>query len=375
MKDRIYICHTFYHVYVAALKECAVIRRAKEAGQEPGGGTLMLSLMSTNFGALADRARKCGLFENVVEFDEKREEFFPELAKWHVDTGSLPKNLLNRIRFTRRLGELEAPFVPVDLKEYGDIYVFCDSDPIGYYLNRYKIRYHAVEDGLNCLKIFDAARYDNQGHFGLKAFLSKLGLIFIQNGYGRCCIDMEVNDISVLQAPMEKYVEVPREPLVAALTKEQKEAMLVLFLDNIDALESALTEAGDGTGSGERVLILSEPLCDMETRPRLFKDIIDRYAGDADAGIQNRLFMKIHPRDLYDYAADPAFAGIGILPGTFPMEMMKFIDGIHFEKVVSVYTAVDAITFADEKITLGHDFMDRYEDPALHRKNGYVKNN
>lgn len=36
----------------------------------------------------------------------------------------------------------------VDFKKYQDIYVFCDSDPIGYYLNYKKIHYHAVEDGL-----------------------------------------------------------------------------------------------------------------------------------------------------------------------------------------------------------------------------------
>ena len=50
--------------------------------------------------------------------------------------------------------------VPVNLKEYKDIYVYCDSDPIGYYLNQNHIRYHAVEDGLNCLKNFDAAQQE-----------------------------------------------------------------------------------------------------------------------------------------------------------------------------------------------------------------------
>ena len=75
---------------------------------------------------------------------------------------------------------------------YKDIYVYCDSDPIGYYLNQNHIRYHAVEDGLNCLKNFDAARYDNRGHFKIKAFLSMyLNLIFVTerlrkilHGYG-----------------------------------------------------------------------------------------------------------------------------------------------------------------------------------------------
>ena len=43
-------------------------------------------------------------------------------------------------------------------------------------------------------------------------------------------------------------------------------------------------------------------------------------------------------------------------------------DLLHFKKVVSVYTPLDLLTIADEKVMLGDDFMDKYEDPAVHRK-------
>ena len=85
--------------------------------------------------------------------------------------------------------------IPSYFKEYKDIYVFCDSDPIGYYLSYKKIYYHALEDGLNCIMHYDTARYDNRGHFELKAKFAAWNLIFIQNGYGKYCIDMEVNNI------------------------------------------------------------------------------------------------------------------------------------------------------------------------------------
>ena len=58
-------------------------------------------------------------------------------------------NLFSRMKYTKLYGRLQEPYVPVDLKKYRDIYVFCDSDPIGYYLNYKKIRYHALEDGLD----------------------------------------------------------------------------------------------------------------------------------------------------------------------------------------------------------------------------------
>ena len=42
LKDRIYVCHTYYHVYVTFLKE---LNRPKE---EQGKATLVLSKLSNN---------------------------------------------------------------------------------------------------------------------------------------------------------------------------------------------------------------------------------------------------------------------------------------------------------------------------------------
>ncbi|MCR5502932.1 MAG: hypothetical protein K6F53_07975 [Lachnospiraceae bacterium] len=94
---------------------------------------------------------------------------------YHKDTGNSFRNLLQRIRYTKLLGALQEPFVPIDLGAYRDVCVFCDSDPIGYYLNYKKIPYHALEDGLNSGKLDDQARYANRDSWKLKRFLSRLG--------------------------------------------------------------------------------------------------------------------------------------------------------------------------------------------------------
>lgn len=60
MKERIYICHTYYHVYVTFLKE---LTRPKE---QRGQATLVLSSLSIDFEQLKDRASSTGLFEAVV---------------------------------------------------------------------------------------------------------------------------------------------------------------------------------------------------------------------------------------------------------------------------------------------------------------------
>lgn len=354
MKERIYICHTYYHVYVTFLKE---LNRPKE---QRGQATLVLSSLSIDFEQLKERVESTGLFEAVVEFDEKKETAFPELARYRRDTGNLVKNLINRVKFTRKFARALAPAIPVNLKEYGDIYVYCDSDPIGYYLNVYKIPYHALEDGLNCLKNYDAARYDNRGHFGLKAFLSeRCNLIFIQNGYGKYCIDMEVNDISLLKYPYRKYIKQCRQELVDRLTLEDKDIILRAFVRDMERLKAQLSD-----GEGDKILILTDPLCSMDVRERIFRDIIAMYEPEG------RIFLKPHPRDSLDYRT--LFAEYPQFDATVPMEMLNFFPGIRFKKVVAVLTEVGAIQYAQETVRLGEAFMDKYEDPLIHRQNEQI---
>lgn len=356
MKERIYVCHTYYHVYVTFLKELALPREKR------GQATLVLSKMSNNFESLKSRVEGTGLFEQVIEFDEKREDFFPELVKLRDGGPGFIGNLWSRIRFTRLYAKLEDPYIPVNFRDYGETYVYCDSDPIGYYLNQRRIPYHALEDGLNCLKNFDAARYDNRGHFQLKAFLSrKLNLIFVQNGYGKYCIDMEVNDISAIRYPCPQYIEQPRQALVDRLTSEDKALILQAFIRDMDQLQAQIAA---GNGMEDKILILTDPLCTLDVRERIFRDIIRMYEKEGT------IFLKPHPRDNLDYRT--LFAEYPQFDATVPMEMLNFFPGLRFKKVVAVLTEIKAIQFADETVRLGPDFLDAYEDPLIHRQNEQI---
>ena len=366
MKKRIYICHTFYHVYIACLKELELLAEQRGSAASKGTGqqkaTLMLSTMSNDFGTLQERAQKCGLFEDAVLFEEKEDIFFPEVMKYHTDRGNIIWNMCNRIKYTKLLGKLQEPYVPVDLTTYQDIYVFCDSDPIGYYLAWKKIPYHAVEDGLNCICYYDTARYDNRGHFGLKAWMAAHNLIFMQNGWSKYCLDMEVDDLSILPYPCPKYIEKPRKELTSRLTQPEKQLLLHLFVADIEELTKQLE-----TGSAHKVLILTEPLCSLEVRERLFRDLIEQY-GKKEEDVQ--ILIKPHPRDLLEYKK--IFSEYIVLDGKFPMEMLNYIEGLRFDRVVSVYTVPAGIEFAGEIIFLGDDFMDLYEAPEIHRFNEQI---
>ena len=90
MKERIYICHTYYHVYVTFLKECNL------PAEKRGQATLVLSNLSNNFENLKERVESTGVFAEVIPFDEKKETDFPELAKYREPQRNLVKNLIQR---------------------------------------------------------------------------------------------------------------------------------------------------------------------------------------------------------------------------------------------------------------------------------------
>ena len=350
-KSRIYVCHTYYHVYVSILKEFSLPK------EEQGTATLVLSKLATNFEKLKERVAAVGVFAEIYEYDEKRQDAYPELAKYSVEGKNIVINMIRRIIMTKKFGKLCAQDIPVDFEAYQDIYVYCDIDPIGYYLNWKHIPYHAMEDGLNCLKNFNLARYDNRGFFSLKAFMSsKLNWIFVQDGYGKYCIDMEVNDLSVIQHPYSKYVEVSRQKLVDRLTDEEKNIILRVFVRDFESIKRRIQE---GLGQ-DKIMILTEPLCDLQTRERLFRDLIDEYEKEG------QVYIKPHPRDLLDYQT--LFAEYPQFDRAMPMEMLNFFDGFRVKKIVSVFTELDEIQFADEMVRLGPEFMDEYEPREMHNQ-------
>ena len=178
----------------------------------------------------------------------------------------------------------------------------------------------------------------------------------IQNGYAKYCLDMEVNDIS-LNTPGPQYVEINRQTLVNQLTEEGKDIILRAFIRDFERIREQVKES---VGK-DKILILTEPLCDLKTREQIFRDIIEMYEKEGE------IYIKPHPRDELDYAT--LFAEYTQFDATVPMELLNFFKEFRVKKAISVFTEVEALKFADETVWLGPDFMDKYEDPALHKQN------
>ncbi len=351
---RIYVCHTYYHAYIAVVKE--LIRRRENAS----GADIILSTMSNDFGTLKERLEKTGVFGNVFMYHEKEDVTSPEVMEYHRDRGNIVLNLLQRIKYTKLLGQLQEQYIPTDMSKYQDVYVFCDSDPIGYYLNYKKIYYHAVEDGLNSGLLDDQARNANRGAWPLKKAMAGLGLIFIESGYSRYCIDYEVNDISVNHKPPKNTIEVPRQELNNKLSVEDHKILVDIFLPNAEKVVAQLLGTSEKDFGKPNAMILTEPLCELDIREKMFRDIVQAYQEDY------RVIIKPHPRDILDYEKE--FPGVVVVKEKFPMEVLGDIEGFKVDKLISVITQVDNVYFAKDIVYLGLDFLDKYEDPAIHRK-------
>ena len=352
---RVYICHTYYHAYIACNKELCL----RQGTADPGRADLILSTMSNEWERFPDRIREANLFAGVYLYEETTGADDPALQALHRDRGNLFSNLLQRIRYTRALGRLQQDRIPVDLRGYEEVNVFCDSDPIGDYLNAARIPYHALEDGLNSGILDNQARLSNRGAWPLKRLMAKLGLIFIECGYSRYCIDYEVNDLSANFDPPPNTVEVRRSSLWERLTPEDHRLLADAFLPDSEGLRRLMSGF-----TKPCVMILTEPLCELPVRERLFGDIEEQYAGDYD------VIIKPHPRDLLDYGErfKEKYPEVKVLTGRFPMEVLDDLPEFRIAKLVSVITQVDDVRFAAENVYLGLDFLDRYEDPAIHRK-------
>ena len=93
MNDRIYVCHTFYHAYISFLKEFALRDKARKEGKDFGDATMVLSKLSNDFKDSKKRFLESGIFKEVLEYDEKREDAFPGLEKYKRPGNMLVKTL------------------------------------------------------------------------------------------------------------------------------------------------------------------------------------------------------------------------------------------------------------------------------------------
>lgn len=300
---RLYICSTYYHVYITLLKQFAA----------PEDTDLVICDDMPTGESLTERLSVTRLFHHV----------------WYVEQSKLPevrgKNRLDWVLFQhRRRFRIIRPMLPFDLDNYQDIYIFHDGTPLGMYLTDAKRQYHLIEDALNLYqRILDTAQAKHMRPHNLKFIIRQLlNSGYFQLGESRYVLDVEVNENKGLQMKLPNVKEVPRKGLQERLTEKEKQILLEVF--------GCPSIAGIGENTA---VVLTEPLY-ADGLCETAQEQVDTYCAIARAlkGKGYIVVIKPHPRDREDYTS----LNVQILERGFPVELFQLLPGNGFACAATV---------------------------------------
>ncbi|WP_448913410.1 glycosyltransferase family 52 [Gemella sp.] len=249
-------------------------------------------------------------------------------------------------------------------KEADDIYIYNDHIPIGWTLDKNKIKYNLIEDGYN----FFSYKYID---FRNRVFTKKATirdykdllkhLFFLRRtkgpGFSKYCQSIEVNDISVVPKDerYHKFKEVPRKDLFNNISEERKQLILRVF--DVEELSEVAEKS---------VLILTQPLSldgllnSDEKQYGFYKKICDKYLSEG-----YKVYLKPHPRDTITYEK---INGVNLITQSVPMELIEMVSNVKFERIIThSSTAINFLTCGEEKEVF-YDFNTREYDEKLLEK-------
>ncbi len=323
---KIFICHTEYHVLITLVKNIV--------NKQNGKNDIVLYGTLKDINKVYKKLKESNLFDNIYLFnynDIEEREKLPET-----------KNVIKRRILLKNMIKTYYNF---DFLKGKDIYIFNDSSIIGIYLRMSKINYNIIEDGLNCYKNIYRQEDFNSLKYRVKILINDLTCSFGSSKYVKT---IEVNSKDSIDVFFkDKFIEIPRKEMFAKLKKNEKEKIINIFFD--EQLKFKNTKAS---------LLLTQPLYkdgflnDKKQQIDMYKYIIDTYMNE-------KIIIKPHPRDDIDYKQ--ISKDYIILNNSFPVEILNFIENISVEKCITAFsTAIDAIEFCDNKITLGNQWVQKY---------------
>lgn len=321
--NNIYFCITYYHLLVTIVK---VIRQKDKED-------LLLSKSLKNCEEIKKRLEDEHIFNNIIIIDDKKYNYDNNIRSIKIFTNKkvLKKEILKIVNF----------------KEYNNIYIYNDWTSIGEYLQNNNIKYHLLEDGLDCFKQIDYFIDD----INCLKINSKLRnwLNIGCNPYGKsdCVLDIEVNDKNGIKINTKKIIENNKDKLFNNLTKNDINIILDIFnINNINNIPK------------NSVIIITQPLFEdclvnsEKDQINIYKKIIKDYISDY------KIVIKPHPRDKIDYENN--FKDCIILNRDFPLELINYIRNISFAKGITISsTAIKNINIIKEKIILGFEYINK----------------
>lgn len=341
--DKVYICHTYYQVYITIVKE---IKAKKESD-------IILTTSIPNVESLKRSLEKSKIFNDIIIFPEieLKEKFYNE----HIESLKFRGNKL--IDIVERQFKI--------YKNYKNIYIYNDWTIFGCYIMDKKIKYHLIEDGLDGFyylkgnldlinkKYFNKIFYPNFIQKIKKSIKKILNCGYEYFGTSKYAIDIEVNDISKIFIPHNKVIEVPKKELLKNLTINEKKEIYDIFInENIDI-----------NIKDKKLLLLTQPLIidrmvsREEYQIKAYIDILNKY------GKGYKIYIKPHPRDCTDYKKYLKKYNVTILSKNMPTEILDYNENVKFDLGITITSSsIRGMKCIEEKIELGFEYLDNYKD-------------
>ena len=324
----IYICHTVYHLLITIIKN--IINEEKS--------DILIYKTLPNCLYFINKIKELEIFNKIILFDCDDSEF-PNIF---IASNKPIKKYKEGLNLLKK----KYDFTCLDNK---NIYIFNDNSVIGAYLQLAKKKYKIIEDGLDCYKQIHKV---HKFYFGKVEKIKKfLGLGLYSFGSSKYVQSIEINDKSNINLPIKnKFVEVPRKELFAGLTEEQKKLILKIFLQEDEIIKAIKKNS---------TLIITQPLFNdgfvdsEEKQVKIYKEIIKNYSIGG-------VIIKPHPRDTLNY--EKYFKDCIVIKEKYiPLEVLNFIPNLKIKRAITTFsTSLQAIDYAEEKISLGIDWVINY---------------
>lgn len=324
MKKKLYICNTYYHVFISLIK---AIKDNNKSDIMITSDGMNNSLFSNN--DLINNLEESKIFEKIILFNYSAQE-------------TKSRNIIIKIFNRNYLAKKIIKSNRYNFDEYDEINIFFERCLIGYIIRKERLYYNLIEDGTDYF-INNYNRTHTKSR--IKKILKKM-LNYDEIGESKFVKSIEVNNAKGVVIQNKKIIEVPKQKLIENLSKEEKQIIFNVFLKEFKILKN-----------GNLTLIITQPLSEdkivkfEKDKILLYRKIIIEYADN------DNIIIKTHPRETTNYKA--YFPNAYIIDDPFPIEILEFKDDIKFDKIITISsTSISLLNNSNEKIFLGWEWLD-----------------
>ena len=326
--EKLFICYSKYHVLVSIVK-CI--------NDKSCNNSIFLVTDYNNL-ELADeifikRLKLSNIFKNIYLLD------------YGTEYSEIPSNIRNLVKKYKYLKNIINNF-NYNLNIYEEIYIFNDRSLMGAILNKKKIYYNLIEDGLDCYRNNkDAVNTKKSVQQIIKHFL----LGFPDLAKSKYIKSVEVNKKDGIFINNSNIIEMPREVLFNQLSQENIDDIVKIY--GVNEIFANL--------KGTYSLLLTQPLY-LDGFIDTQVDQLEMYQELINTFLKNeRVIIKVHPRDNIDYSS---IANINQIREQFPIELLNYNKQIIINKILTVTsTSINLLKCKNDKIFLGWDWLKNYK--------------